>query len=155
MRFPPQWVFEIWKQRKRRVTNDVLSLCGTEADTLKKIVKEVGEQFTDIDWLYSKLGYWSDAPRGSPHSAPRSPAELIVCFAWAIYIEEDDGVLNEDTKFPFASFLKAGAGHILTAHDLLHDGDWRNYMRHDNVVSYIGDLYGFVNYNKYGYLTKK
>jgi len=103
MKFPPRWVFEIWKQKKHGF--GPLRICGTEGAELKKVIGQTR-------MLY---GYTEEL------------TEKIVSVAWALYISDEEdsdgegGLLSYKTKFAFAGFLKAGAGHIVAANDLIAD----------------------------------
>ena len=101
MKFPPRWVFEIWKKNKYDL--GPLRICGTENAELKKVIGETRMLF----------GFSEEV------------TEQIVAVAWALYVSDSEGhaneggILNDKTKFGFAGFLTAGAGHIVAAEHLI------------------------------------
>ena len=141
MKWPPQWAREVWK--RSNINHGQLRFCGTESDAVKKATKDVEKQFDNIDWLRPKLYRWNPREGG-----PDSPAALILCVAWALYVEDWNGVLTDETKFAFAGFLKAGSGHVMTAYDLVQHGkpaDWHRYKQvGQGAVFFLGEQYGLV-----------
>jgi hypothetical protein len=90
MKMPPRWLLEIWKRSNR---GEILAFTPEHVKGLEKLLKLVGK---DCGTKYP---------------------EWIVGYAWALYIDKGETeIINEDTKFALASFLKAGSGHLARAY---------------------------------------
>jgi hypothetical protein len=111
MRIPPRWVFEIWNKARTACGLPQLRTLPKDCEKLAELEKEVEEMFRNTVNRFANIGYGNEILD--------SGAEVIIAFAWALYIWDESPITTKRTKFALAGFLEAGGAYIVRAHDLL------------------------------------